>query len=306
MFDLSHSSTNFARSRVLSGTGGGASSAHPTPLFGQKGLAPSLSVIFPAFNEEANIKRTVESARAILPKIAEQWEIIVVDDGSKDATRDICDELIELYPEVRAIHHPQNRGYGAALKSGILAAQSGLIFFTDSDGQFDLVELESLIRWSKDYDMVIGYRGKRQDPPHRLLNAFGWNLLVRMVLGVKVRDIDCAFKLFRREVFDRIQIRSVGAMVNTEILAQATSLGMSMREIRVSHYPRKYGTPSGANLRVIAKAFRELVRLRRQLRQVDDQQEGLFYCDPEAETDRAYLWDRCASENAPAQGVQVP
>lgn len=306
MFDLSHNSINFARSAVLAGTDENSSSALLTPLFGNPGLAPSLSVIFPAFNEEANIKRTVESARAILPQIAEQWEIIVVDDGSKDATRNICDDLIELYPEVRAIHHSQNRGYGAALKSGILGAQFGLIFFTDSDGQFDLLELESLIRWSKDYDMVIGYRGKRQDPPHRLLNAFGWNMLVRMVLGVKVRDIDCAFKLFRREVFDRIQIRSVGAMVNTEILAQATSLGMSMREIRVSHYPRKFGTPSGANLRVIAKAFRELVRLRRQLRQVDEQQAGLFYCDPEAESDRAYLWERCASENSPAQGVQVP
>jgi glycosyltransferase involved in cell wall biosynthesis len=306
MFDLSHSSIDFARSRVLSPTEKGASPALPTPLFGHQGLAPSLSVIFPAFNEEANIKRTVESAREILPKIAEKWEIIVVDDGSKDTTRDICDELIELYPEVRAVHHQQNKGYGAALKSGILAAQFALIFFTDSDGQFDLLELESLIRWSKDHDMVIGYRGKRQDPPHRLLNAFGWNLLVRMVLGVKVRDIDCAFKLFRREVFDRIQIRSVGAMVNTEILAQATSLGMSMRQIRVSHYPRQYGKPSGANLRVIAKAFRELVRLWRQLREVDEQQAGLFYRNSEAESDRGYLWDRCATENAPAQRMQVP
>ncbi len=305
MFDPSHRSINFAGPRVVSGRERRASLSLPTPLFEQNGLAPSLSVIFPAFNEEANIKRTVESARAVLPKIAEQWEIIVVDDGSKDTTRDICDELIELYPEVRAIHHPQNRGYGAALKSGILAAQSGLIFFTDSDGQFDLLELESLIRWSEDYDIVLGYRGKRQDPPHRLLNAFGWNLLVRLVLGVKVRDIDCAFKLFRREVFDRIQIRSVGAMVNTEILAQATSFGMRMREIRVSHYPRQYGTPSGANLRVIVKAFRELGRLWRQLRQVDDQQEGLFYCDPEAGSDRAYVWDRCASENTPAEHVQV-
>ncbi len=305
MINPTRHSTHLAHSCAFSPSRQGELASPPLDLVEEESLTPSLSVIFPAFNEEANIRRTVESARAFLPKIAAQWEIIVVDDGSKDTTRDICDELIELYPEVRAIHHPQNRGYGAALKSGILAAQSGLIFFTDSDGQFDLLELESLIRWSEDYDIVLGYRGKRQDPPHRLLNAFGWNLLVRLVLGVKVRDIDCAFKLFRREVFDRIQIRSVGAMVNTEILAQATSFGMRMREIRVSHYPRQYGTPSGANLRVIVKAFRELGRLWRQLRQVDDQQEGLFYCDPEAGSDRAYVWDRCASENTPAERVQV-
>lgn len=236
----------------------------------------TLSVVFPAFNEEANIKRTVELAREVLPKIARQWEIIVVDDGSKDATRAITDELSARYPEVTAIHHPRNRGYGAALKSGILAARHDLIFFTDSDGQFDLQELEQLIRFSDDYDIVMGYRAKRQDPPHRLLNAWGWNMLVRLVLGLKVRDIDCAFKLFQRSVFDRIQIRSVGAMVNTEILAQATSFGMRMREIEVTHYPRHFGKPSGANLRVIAKAFRELIRLWRQLRGVTDKQDGLY------------------------------
>ena len=146
-----------------------------------------------------------------------------MNDGSQDATTPICDELAEQYPEVRAIHHVENRGYGAALKSGILAARHDFIFFTDSDGQFDLEELEHLIEWASHYEIVTGYRAKRQDPPHRLINAWGWKMLVRMVLGVKVRDIDCAFKIFQRSVFDRVQIRSVGAMVNTEILAQANS-----------------------------------------------------------------------------------
>lgn len=238
--------------------------------------AATLSVVFPAFNEEANIQRTVESARQVLPKLATEWEIIVVDDGSKDATRAISDDLAFRYAEVRAIHHPRNRGYGAALKSGILAARHDLIFFTDSDGQFDLKELEQLIRFSDDYEIVMGYRAKRRDPLHRLVNAWGWNMLVRIVLGLKVRDIDCAFKLFQRSVFDRIQIRSVGAMVNTEILAQATTLGMRMREIEVTHYPRHFGNPSGAKLRVIVKAFRELVRLWRQLRGVSEEQNGLY------------------------------
>ncbi|MEO8439748.1 MAG: glycosyltransferase family 2 protein [Spartobacteria bacterium] len=236
----------------------------------------TLSVIFPAFNEEANIRHTVEAARLVLPKLAHTWEIILVNDGSRDATTPICDELAEQFPEVRAIHHVENRGYGAALKSGILAARYEYIFFTDSDGQFDLQELENLIDWASHYEIVTGYRAKRQDPPHRLINAWGWKTLVRMVLGVKVRDIDCAFKIFQRSVFDRIQIRSVGAMVNTEILAQANSFGMRIHEVKVSHYPRRAGKSSGANLRVIAKAFKELFRLWGQLRNVTHEQPGLF------------------------------
>jgi glycosyltransferase involved in cell wall biosynthesis len=241
-------------------------------------LAPpvTLSVIFPAFNEEANIRQTVEAARMVLPKLAQTWEIILVNDGSRDATTPICDELAAQFPEVRAIHHMVNRGYGAALKSGILASQYDYIFFTDSDGQFDLQELEHLIEYAEHYEIVTGYRAKRQDPPHRLINAWGWKTLVRMVLGVKVRDIDCAFKIFQRSVFDRVQIRAVGAMVNTEILAQANSFGMRIHEVKVSHYPRRAGKPSGANLRVITKAFKELFRLWGQLRQVSHEQAGLF------------------------------
>lgn len=236
----------------------------------------TLSVILPAFNEEGNIQRTVESARSVLPRLAERWEIIIVDDGSNDGTRSLCEQFVARYPEVKAIHHLENKGYGAALKSGILAAQHELIFFTDSDGQFDLGELEQLIRWSRDYDIVMGYRAKRQDPPHRLINALGWNILVRLVLGLKVRDIDCAFKLFHRAVFDRVQIRSVGAMVNTEILAQAKGFGMRMHEVEVTHFPRRYGSSSGANIRVIIKAFRELLRLWRQLRNISNEQDGLY------------------------------
>lgn len=260
---------DLANKRVNESNGNGAPEAS----------AVTLSVIFPAFNEEANIRHTVESARKVLPKLAQTWEIILVNDGSRDATTPICDELAEQYPEVRAVHHVDNRGYGAALKSGILAARHDFIFFTDSDGQFDLQELGELIQWSSHYDIVTGYRAKRQDPPHRLINALGWKILVRMVLGVKVRDIDCAFKIFQRSVFDRVQIRSVGAMVNTEILAQAMSFGMRIHEVKVSHFPRRYGKPSGANIHVIIKAFRELFRLWRQLRNVTHEQPGLYRTD---------------------------
>ena len=235
----------------------------------------SLSVIFPAFNEEQNIRTLIELARRILPDLAETWEIIIVDDGSQDATGAMCDELAAVHPQVHTIHHSTNRGYGAALKSGIIAAKHDLIFFTDSDGQFDLKELGQLIQWSDEYEIVAGYRKKRRDPPPRLVNALAWNVLVRIVLGVKVRDIDCAFKLFRREVFNRVQIRSVGAMVNTEVLAQAMRLGMRIHEVEVTHFPRQYGKPSGANVRVILKAFLELIRLGRHLRRVPQGQTGL-------------------------------
>jgi glycosyltransferase involved in cell wall biosynthesis len=242
-----------------------------------------LSVIFPAFNEEGNIRRTVETMIQVLPKVATTWEIIVVDDGSSDATALICQELKAQYPEVVVICHGQNRGYGAALKSGIMAANYDLIFFSDSDGQFDFRDLEQLICWSEDYDIVAGYRAKRQDPLHRRINALGWNVLVRLVLGIKVRDIDCAFKLFRRSVFDHVKIRCVGAMVNTEILAQATQLGMRIREVKVTHLPRRHGKQSGANVHVILKAFRELWRLWRKLRRVEPDQPGLYSTTNEAQ-----------------------
>src|ERR1051325_8598779 len=174
----------------------------------------SLSVVFPAYNEAANIRAVVEDAYRTLPKLAPIFEIIVVNDGSKDNTGEICDDLAEQFSNVRVVHHPRNRGYGAALKSGINLARYDLIFFTDADRQFDLNEVAGLLEQSDSYDIVAGYRARRQDPPHRLLFAWGWNVLVRLVLGVKIRDIDCAFKMFNRRVFDRVQINSVGAMVN--------------------------------------------------------------------------------------------
>ena len=243
-----------------------------------------LSVIFPAFNEEANIRCTVETAIKVLPNVATRWEIIVVDDGSSDATALICDDLKARYREVEVIRHGQNRGYGAALKSGIISAKYDLIFFSDSDGQFNLRDLEQLIRWSNDYDIVAGYRAKRHDPVYRRMNALGWNLLVRLVLRIKVRDIDCAFKLFRREVFEHVQIRCVGAMVNTEILAQATQLGMRIHQVKVSHFPRRLGKPSGANVHVIIKAFRELCRLWRKRRHVAPDQPGIYSVPEEDST----------------------
>jgi hypothetical protein len=252
-----------------------------------------VSVIFPAFNEEGNIRCTVETVIRVLSKVAMKWEIIVVDDGSSDATALVCDEWKAQFPEVEVIRHGQNRGYGAALKSEIMSAKYDLIFFSDSDGQFDFRDLEQLIFWSEDYDIVAGYRAMRQDPLYRRINALGWNVLVRLVLGIKIRDIDRAFKVFRRSVFDHVQIRCVGAMVNTEILAQATQLGMRIREVKVSYFPRSQGKQSGANVHVIIKAFRELCRPWRKLRQVaPDQGDSI----PPLRTLRPQLIYQCLSK----------
>jgi glycosyltransferase involved in cell wall biosynthesis len=233
-----------------------------------RSVVKSLSVILPAFNEEANIRAVVEDAYRNIPTFTSIFEIIVVNDGSKDRTGEICDRLTEEFSGVRVVHHPRNRGYGAALKSGITLARYDLIFFTDADGQFDLKEVAALLEQADAYDIVAGYRARRQDPWHRLLFAWGWNILVRLVLGIRIRDIDCAFKVFNRRVFDKVQIQSVGAMVNTEIFAQVSRLGMTVKEMRVSHFPRRHGKPTGGNVAVIIKAFRELTRIRRKVRTI--------------------------------------
>jgi len=226
----------------------------------------TISTILPAFNEELNLEAVVGDALRVLPELADRFEIIVVNDGSVDGTGAVATQLATASGgSLRVIHHPSNRGYGAALKSGIEQAKLDLIFFCDSDGQFTLSDLPSMLAWIDHYDMVIGYRQQRQDPLHRRLNAAGWNLLVRAVFGLRVRDIDCAFKLFRREVFDNIRIDTVGAMVNTEILIRALRAGFTLKELPVRHFPRHFGRQTGARLRVIAKAFYELVKIYRKL-----------------------------------------
>ena len=226
----------------------------------------SISVVFPAYNEEGNIGKTVSEAIKILPELTDDWEVIVVNDGSKDRTAYILKEYTRVHPNVKDIHHPSNKGYGAALKSGITSASKDLIFFCDSDLQFDLRELTKLLQWIDQYDIVAGYREKRSDSFHRRLNAFSWNMLVRLLLGIKIKDIDCAFKIFKRQVFDKVKINAVGAMVNTEILSQAFKYGFTIKEVPVSHFPRTQGQQTGANLKVIIKAFKELFRLYNKLK----------------------------------------
>lgn len=221
----------------------------------------SLSVFFPEYNEEANVENMIQSAQSIIPEVAERWEIIPVNDGSKDKTREIIDRLAKEDPHVCPVHHEKNKGYGGAVISGFKAATMDLVFFTDGDLQFDLREITLLLEKLDEGDLILGYRKNRQDAWHRRLNAFLWGSLVKFLFGFKVKDVDCAFKLIKRKVLDKIELTAGGAMISTELLARAHKAGFHFVEVGVTHYPRVAGTQTGAKLSVILRAFKELFKL---------------------------------------------
>jgi len=201
----------------------------------------SISIVFPAYNEEQNITLAVEEALSYLK--GKEGEVIVVNDGSKDRTGLVCDELAQRHTgRVRILHHAQNMGYAAALRNGFLSAKSEWIFYSDADLQFKIQEIDLLLPHSNGADMVVGYRHDRQDPPFRIFAARCYNGLVRLFFGLRgVRDIDCAFKLFHRTVFEKIQIESKHFLIDAEILLKAHRKKMVIREVPVTHLPRKYG-----------------------------------------------------------------
>jgi glycosyltransferase involved in cell wall biosynthesis len=222
--------------------------------------------VLPAFNEADNIEESVRRCLRAGEGLGLCFEVIVVDDGSMDETRMIVDALGREDARVRSLHHVRNRGYGAALKSGLFAAKMDRVFFTDADLQFDVSELAILLRHANDYSIVAGYRAPRRDPIPRRFNGWAWSKLVNAVFDLNVDDVDCAFKVFDRKIFERIPVYSIGAFVNTEILIRARAQGFTLTQVPVTHYPRQAGTQSGANPRVVLRAFRELWLLRRELR----------------------------------------
>lgn len=227
--------------------------------------ALSLSVFFPCYNEEANVERTTLNALRACTRLVRDFEIIIVNDGSRDQTGAIADRLAADHEHVRAVHNRPNRGYGGALARGFREARKDWIFYTDGDGQFDFEEIEKLLPLISRYDIISGYRMDRQDPAIRKLNAWAWGRLVRAVFRMGIRDVDCAFKLYPRRFLQDIELRSTGALIDTEMLAKATRLGYSVGQIGVHHYERQAGTQTGANLRVILRAFKELWLLRRHI-----------------------------------------
>lgn len=227
----------------------------------------SLSVVLPAHNEADNIKNTLDSCVSYLEKNIRQYEIIVVDDGSLDKTREIVKEISSANQKIVLIGHRVNRGYGSALRTGFDKASLEYIFFMDSDGQFDIHDLDRLLPLVGDSNVVIGFRENRADSFIRSINARLYTIYIQLVFGLNVKDIDCAFKIFPVIAYQSVKpINSDGALFSAEFLLKLKNAGYNFIEVPVRHFPRQLGTQSGASIRVILKMFRESWKLRNELR----------------------------------------
>jgi len=228
----------------------------------------ALSFFFPAHNEAENIEALVAEALGTLPSLADEFEIICVDDGSTDGTPDLADALAASDPRIRAVHHETNKGYGAAVRSGLRAARYDLVSFTDGDRQFKVADLERLLaRMAQpdNPDVVAGYRLKRADPLIRTAYARAYRLALNIFFGLGVRDVDCAFKLFKRSALEGIRLESGGAFMSAELLIKLKQRSRTIAEVGVPHYPRTAGSASGANPRVVLRAVRDFWMLRLRL-----------------------------------------
>lgn len=233
-------------------------------------LIDELSVFFPAYNEEAHIEETVTKAKKVLEKTVRKWEILIVNDGSSDKTGTIAKCLSKSDKRIKVINHKKNQGYGAAFKSGFYGAKHKGIAFTDADGQFDFSEISNFIKIQKKTkaDLVIGYYKDRKVSFRRKANTYLWELVVRIMFGLNVRDIDCGFKLVSKRVIDKIPKLEAerGAFISTEFLVKAKKEGFKIVEIGVTHYPRTAGKGTGADLNVIINSFKDLFSLWQKLR----------------------------------------
>lgn len=247
----------------------------PTPIDPRRPDAPAgdrrvaeLSYFFPAHDEAGNVAALIEEALGVLPSLAERFEVICVDDGSSDGTGDIAEALTRKHPGiVRVVRHASNRGYGAALRSGLAAARFPLVCFTDGDRQFRVADLARLLeRLGEDPrhgpNVVVGYRIRRADPAIRLLYARLYRLSLGLFFGLWFRDPDCACKLFRKEILERLCVGSGGAFLSAELLIKMGARGARMVEVGVPHHPRTAGRASGADPRVVLRAVRDFWRLR--------------------------------------------
>lgn len=225
-----------------------------------------LSVFFPAYNEEANLENTVEKAIPIIKNIAKKYELLIVDDGSRDKTGEVAEKLAQKYPFLRVITHNPNRGYGAALKSGFYNSKFEWIIFTDADGQFDFSEVDKFIEKQRETnaDLVIGFYLKRAVNKMTILTSKLWEMLVFLMFGLKVTDTDCGFKLFRKKVFEKIPKLQAerGPFITSEYLIKAKKAGFKIAQVGVHHYPRKDGTATGRSMKVILSGLSDLIKLR--------------------------------------------
>lgn len=222
---------------------------------------PSISAFVLVYNELGNFERTVAGLVSVLSGLCAEFEVIVVDDGSVDGSGPAADALAAEDPRVRVLHHGANRGYGAAVRSGIAACRLPLLFLIDGDGQFDPRELERLLPLIEGCDLVLGWRRARADGAHRRLFGACWNALTAAALGVHVKDVNCAFKLMRASTVKALPLSSDGALISAELLSRARRRGAVWKEAPVEHYPRLHGVPTGASPDIVLRAFWELARL---------------------------------------------
>jgi len=234
------------------------SSGSPT---GPARMPGSFSLVLPAHNEEENIAIVVADALATLPAFADPFEVIVVDDGSRDRTGEIIDALAREDARVVPVHHPVNQGYGGALRTGFKTATGDHVMFIDADRQFDIADIALLTSFVRDFDVVAGFRRERNDPLIRRVNAEVFNVVVRALFGIHLRDIDCAFKIFRGDLLRSIDLSAPGALINTEMQAKLRRRGATVQQVAVNHYPRVAGTATGGNPTVILRAMRETINL---------------------------------------------
>ncbi|MFH1861702.1 MAG: glycosyltransferase family 2 protein [bacterium] len=218
----------------------------------------SISVFLPAYNEEANIEQAVMDSVAVLRELTDDWEVIVVNDASKDRTGEIAERLSREIPGVRVIHHEQNTRLGGALRTGFSNAQKELVFYTDADNPIDMNELKRAVPLMNDADFVTGYRLNRDEPIKRKIYSRCYNWLIRLLFGLKVRDVNFSFKLVKRAVLKKVKLRSMGSFIDAELLIEARKYGFKIKEIGIRYYPRTRGESTLATPSVIFKIFDEL------------------------------------------------
>lgn len=226
----------------------------------------SLSIFFPVYNEEKNIPLFIDEALKVLPLVSKKFEIIVVNDGSLDQSKQVSKDLAKKDSRIKLINHPRNLGYGAALKSGFKASQYEWIFFTDGDLQFNLLQLQKFIPYTSDYDLIIGFRKKRAEGRLRSFNASLFRLYIDLLFRLHVKDIDCAFKLFKAEQVKAVTLISNGAFTSSELLYKLKKKKVKFKQIAVNHKARKFGRPTGNDPKVIVKAAWEALRLYLQIK----------------------------------------
>jgi glycosyltransferase involved in cell wall biosynthesis len=230
---------------------------------------PSISAFFPAFNDGGTIPSMVISVLRTLPAVTDDYEVVVVNDGSSDYTAEMLEELARLYPQVRIVTHPQNRGYGAALRSGFGSATKEWVFYTDGDGQYDPRELVSLVdAVQEDTDIVNGYKIERHDPLHRVIIGRVYHHIVRMMFGFRLRDVDCDFRLIKRKVFDEVELRSTSGTICLEMVKKMQDAGFRFEEVPVHHFHRAYGKSQFFNFPRLVRTAVQLITLWLDLRAV--------------------------------------